>query len=134
MEEKGTEEERERKGDGVERERNRERGGIYHKFVVIPTRRATAVAFQSFTSHLLGDAGSPYLIGLIIIIIIIIIIIYLPTLPFLLTAPGERSTKLSEGQIQKFNGKSYHLTVQKNINVDKHRPTEAGESVRTSES
>ncbi|XP_037323054.1 sphingosine-1-phosphate transporter SPNS2 isoform X1 [Pungitius pungitius] len=34
-------------------------------FVVIPTRRATAVAFQSFTSHLLGDAGSPYLIGLI---------------------------------------------------------------------
>ncbi|XP_054899525.1 sphingosine-1-phosphate transporter SPNS2 isoform X2 [Poeciliopsis prolifica] len=32
-------------------------------FVVIPTRRATAVAFQSFTSHLLGDAGSPYLIG-----------------------------------------------------------------------
>ncbi|XP_056265656.1 sphingosine-1-phosphate transporter SPNS2 isoform X1 [Pseudoliparis swirei] len=34
-------------------------------FVVIPTRRATAIAFQSFTSHLLGDAGSPYLIGLI---------------------------------------------------------------------
>ncbi|XP_063107072.1 uncharacterized protein LOC100729353 isoform X2 [Cavia porcellus] len=31
--------------------------------VVIPTRRATAVALQSFTSHLLGDAGSPYLIG-----------------------------------------------------------------------
>ncbi|KAF4073057.1 hypothetical protein AMELA_G00254500 [Ameiurus melas] len=34
-------------------------------YVVVPTRRATAVAFQSFTSHLLGDAGSPYLIGLI---------------------------------------------------------------------
>ncbi|XP_026183648.1 sphingosine-1-phosphate transporter SPNS2 isoform X2 [Mastacembelus armatus] len=34
-------------------------------FVIIPTRRATAVAIQSFTSHLLGDAGSPYLIGLI---------------------------------------------------------------------
>ncbi|XP_013887428.1 protein spinster homolog 2, partial [Austrofundulus limnaeus] len=34
-------------------------------FVVIPTRRATAVAFQSFTSHLLGDAVSPWLIGLI---------------------------------------------------------------------
>ncbi|XP_033833895.1 sphingosine-1-phosphate transporter SPNS2 isoform X2 [Periophthalmus magnuspinnatus] len=34
-------------------------------FVVIPTRRATAVAFQGFISHLLGDAGSPYLIGLI---------------------------------------------------------------------
>uniref|UniRef100_A0A8C7KTG4 SPNS lysolipid transporter 2, sphingosine-1-phosphate n=1 Tax=Oncorhynchus kisutch TaxID=8019 RepID=A0A8C7KTG4_ONCKI len=35
------------------------------QYVVIPTRRATAVAFQGFTSHLLGDAGSPYLIGLI---------------------------------------------------------------------
>ncbi|XP_063059597.1 sphingosine-1-phosphate transporter SPNS2 [Engraulis encrasicolus] len=34
-------------------------------FVVIPTRRATAVALQGFTSHLLGDAGSPSLIGLI---------------------------------------------------------------------
>ncbi|XP_064424921.1 sphingosine-1-phosphate transporter SPNS2 isoform X2 [Latimeria chalumnae] len=34
-------------------------------YVVIPTRRATAVALQSFTTHLLGDAGSPYLIGLI---------------------------------------------------------------------
>ncbi|XP_030648303.1 sphingosine-1-phosphate transporter SPNS2 [Chanos chanos] len=32
-------------------------------YVVIPTRRATAVAVQGFTSHLLGDAGSPYLIG-----------------------------------------------------------------------
>nr|XP_054586876.1 sphingosine-1-phosphate transporter SPNS2 isoform X2 [Nothobranchius furzeri] len=32
-------------------------------FVVIPSRRATALAFQSFTTHLLGDAGSPYLIG-----------------------------------------------------------------------
>ncbi|XP_053310919.1 sphingosine-1-phosphate transporter SPNS2 isoform X2 [Spea bombifrons] len=34
-------------------------------YVVKPTRRATAVALQSFTSHLLGDAGSPYLIGFI---------------------------------------------------------------------
>lgn len=33
--------------------------------MVIPTRRATAVALQSFTSHLLGDAGSPYLIGFV---------------------------------------------------------------------
>uniref|UniRef100_A0A8D3CJV0 SPNS lysolipid transporter 2, sphingosine-1-phosphate n=1 Tax=Scophthalmus maximus TaxID=52904 RepID=A0A8D3CJV0_SCOMX len=40
-------------------------GAYVRLFVVIPTRRATAVAFQSFTSHLLGDAGSPYLIGLI---------------------------------------------------------------------
>jgi len=33
--------------------------------VVIPTRRSTAEAFQIVLSHLLGDAGSPYLIGLI---------------------------------------------------------------------
>uniref|UniRef100_A0A5F9C416 SPNS lysolipid transporter 1, lysophospholipid n=1 Tax=Oryctolagus cuniculus TaxID=9986 RepID=A0A5F9C416_RABIT len=34
-------------------------------YVVIPTRRSTAEAFQIVLSHLLGDAGSPYLIGLI---------------------------------------------------------------------
>ncbi|XP_032098937.1 protein spinster homolog 1 isoform X4 [Sapajus apella] len=33
-------------------------------YVVIPTRRSTAEAFQIVLSHLLGDAGSPYLIGL----------------------------------------------------------------------
>ncbi|KAB5522466.1 hypothetical protein PHYPO_G00159840 [Pangasianodon hypophthalmus] len=32
-------------------------------YVVIPTRRATAEALQILTCHLLGDAGSPYLIG-----------------------------------------------------------------------
>ncbi|XP_013413275.1 protein spinster homolog 1 isoform X2 [Lingula anatina] len=32
--------------------------------VVIPTRRSTAEAVQIVMSHLLGDAGSPYLIGL----------------------------------------------------------------------
>lgn len=37
----------------------------FAQYVVIPTRRATAVALQSFTSHLLGDAGSPYLIGFV---------------------------------------------------------------------
>ncbi|KAG8539798.1 hypothetical protein GDO81_020338, partial [Engystomops pustulosus] len=34
-------------------------------YVVIPTRRSTAEAMQIMVSHLLGDAGSPYLIGLI---------------------------------------------------------------------
>ncbi|KAM4697330.1 protein spinster homolog 1 [Rhinophrynus dorsalis] len=34
-------------------------------YVVIPTRRSTAEAFQIMVSHLLGDAGSPYLIGVI---------------------------------------------------------------------
>lgn len=34
-------------------------------YVVIPTRRATAEALQIVLSHLLGDAGSPYLIGVI---------------------------------------------------------------------
>ncbi|XP_053341261.1 protein spinster homolog 3 [Clarias gariepinus] len=34
-------------------------------YVVIPTRRSTAEALQILTCHLLGDAGSPYLIGTI---------------------------------------------------------------------
>ncbi|XP_049850079.1 protein spinster [Schistocerca gregaria] len=34
-------------------------------YVVIPTRRSTAEAFQILLSHALGDAGSPYLIGVI---------------------------------------------------------------------
>ncbi|XP_067401856.1 protein spinster homolog 1 isoform X1 [Emydura macquarii macquarii] len=34
-------------------------------YVVVPTRRSTAEAFQIVLSHLLGDAGSPYLIGVI---------------------------------------------------------------------
>ncbi|XP_064619800.1 protein spinster homolog 1-like isoform X2 [Lineus longissimus] len=34
-------------------------------YVVIPTRRSTAEAFQILVSHALGDAGSPYVIGVI---------------------------------------------------------------------
>uniref|UniRef100_A0A8C1FLC2 SPNS lysolipid transporter 3, sphingosine-1-phosphate (putative) n=1 Tax=Cyprinus carpio carpio TaxID=630221 RepID=A0A8C1FLC2_CYPCA len=34
-------------------------------YVVVPTRRATAEALQIMVCHLLGDAGSPYLIGVI---------------------------------------------------------------------
>uniref|UniRef100_A0A914WD37 Major facilitator superfamily (MFS) profile domain-containing protein n=1 Tax=Plectus sambesii TaxID=2011161 RepID=A0A914WD37_9BILA len=34
-------------------------------YIVVPTRRATASAFQILISHLLGDAASPYVIGLI---------------------------------------------------------------------
>uniref|UniRef100_A0A8C3XRU8 Sphingolipid transporter 3 (putative) n=1 Tax=Chelydra serpentina TaxID=8475 RepID=A0A8C3XRU8_CHESE len=34
-------------------------------YVVIPKRQSTAVALQIFMSHLLGDAGSPYFIGII---------------------------------------------------------------------
>eukprot|EP00096_Caligus_rogercresseyi_P008293 TRINITY_DN2690_c0_g1_i3.p1 TRINITY_DN2690_c0_g1~~TRINITY_DN2690_c0_g1_i3.p1 ORF type:complete len:529 (+),score=129.13 TRINITY_DN2690_c0_g1_i3:76-1662(+) len=34
-------------------------------YVVIPTRRSTAEAIQILVSHALGDAGSPYFIGLI---------------------------------------------------------------------
>lgn len=34
-------------------------------YVVVPTRRSTAEALQIVVSHLLGDAGSPYLIGVI---------------------------------------------------------------------
>lgn len=34
-------------------------------YVVIPTRRSTAEAVQIVTCHVLGDAGSPFLIGLV---------------------------------------------------------------------
>ncbi|XP_069703733.1 protein spinster isoform X2 [Periplaneta americana] len=34
-------------------------------YVVIPTRRSTAEAFQILISHAFGDAGSPYLVGVI---------------------------------------------------------------------
>ncbi len=34
-------------------------------YVVVPTRRSTAEAVQILISHMFGDAGSPYLIGLI---------------------------------------------------------------------
>ncbi|XP_049896380.1 protein spinster homolog 3-like isoform X3 [Epinephelus moara] len=34
-------------------------------YVVIPTRRSTAEALQTTLCHLLGDAGSPYLVGVI---------------------------------------------------------------------
>ncbi|XP_013145206.1 PREDICTED: protein spinster isoform X3 [Papilio polytes] len=34
-------------------------------YIVIPPRRSTAEAFQILISHMLGDAGSPYLIGVI---------------------------------------------------------------------
>ncbi|KAK3083986.1 hypothetical protein FSP39_006341 [Pinctada imbricata] len=34
-------------------------------YIVIPTRRSTAEAVQILVSHALGDAGSPYLIGVI---------------------------------------------------------------------
>merc|ERR1712029_1000191 len=34
-------------------------------YVVIPVRRSTAEAFQLMASHALGEAGSPYLTGVI---------------------------------------------------------------------
>lgn len=33
--------------------------------VVTPRRQSTAIALQILVSHLLGDAGSPYLIGVV---------------------------------------------------------------------
>ena len=35
------------------------------QYVVAPNRRGTAEALQILMSHLLGDAGSPYLIGVV---------------------------------------------------------------------
>lgn len=34
-------------------------------YVVVPTRRSTAEAFQILISHALGDAGSPYFVGVV---------------------------------------------------------------------
>ncbi|XP_029837087.2 protein spinster homolog 1 isoform X2 [Ixodes scapularis] len=34
-------------------------------YTVVPTRRATGAAFQILCSHLLGDASSPYIVGLL---------------------------------------------------------------------
>lgn len=36
---------------------------VVFQYVVVPTRRATAEALQIMVCHLLGDAGSPYLLG-----------------------------------------------------------------------
>lgn len=33
------------------------------QYIIIPTRRSTAEAVQILVSHLLGDAGSPWLVG-----------------------------------------------------------------------
>jgi hypothetical protein len=38
---------------------------VVFQYVVVPTRRGTAEALQILISHLLGDAGSPYLIGVV---------------------------------------------------------------------
>ncbi|PWA30577.1 hypothetical protein CCH79_00020469 [Gambusia affinis] len=37
----------------------------FRPYVVVPTRRSTAEALQIVVSHLLGDAGSPYMIGVV---------------------------------------------------------------------
>ena len=38
---------------------------FFFQYVVVPTRRGTAEALQILFSHLFGDAGSPYLIGMV---------------------------------------------------------------------
>lgn len=35
------------------------------QYVVIPTRRSTGEAFSILVSHALGDAGSPYITGVV---------------------------------------------------------------------
>lgn len=39
------------------------------QYVVSPTRRSTAEAFQILVSHAFGDAGSPYLIGSVSVVL-----------------------------------------------------------------
>lgn len=38
---------------------------FFLQYVVVPPRRSTAEAFQILISHMLGDAGSPYLVGVV---------------------------------------------------------------------
>lgn len=38
---------------------------IYLQYVIIPTRRATAAAFQILVCHIFGDASSPFIVGLV---------------------------------------------------------------------
>jgi hypothetical protein len=38
---------------------------LVFQYVVVPTRRSTAEAFQILISHAFGDAGSPYLVGVV---------------------------------------------------------------------
>ena len=38
---------------------------LFPQYTVVPTRRGTAEAIQILISHMIGDAGSPYLIGVI---------------------------------------------------------------------
>lgn len=40
-------------------------GCVLFQYVVTPRRQSTAIALQILVSHLLGDAGSPYLIGIV---------------------------------------------------------------------
>lgn len=47
------------------------------QYVVVPTRRSTAEAFQILISHMFGDAGSPYLIGIVSFLIILFLILYI---------------------------------------------------------
>jgi MFS transporter, Spinster family, sphingosine-1-phosphate transporter len=38
---------------------------LFTQYVVVPTRRSTAEAFQILISHAFGDAGSPYFVGVL---------------------------------------------------------------------
>lgn len=38
---------------------------VSFQYVVTPRRQSTAIALQILASHLLGDAGSSYLIGMV---------------------------------------------------------------------
>lgn len=39
----------------------------HSQYVIIPTRRATAAAFQILVCHIFGDASSPFIVGLVFI-------------------------------------------------------------------
>lgn len=53
------------------------------QYVVIPPRRSTAEAFQILISHMFGDAGSPYLVGVVSVKYFLVISVNVKHLLFL---------------------------------------------------
>ena len=79
------------------------------KSVVVPTRRGLAEAFQILISHLLGDAGSPYLIRVVSLKFILIIFCENVSLINILIQPKPRKGKASKKSATPIRSDVWHL-------------------------
>ncbi|XP_011506469.1 PREDICTED: protein spinster isoform X2 [Ceratosolen solmsi marchali] len=75
-------------------------------YVVIPTRRSTAEAFQILFAHAFGDAGSPYLIGVISDALKFVL---LPNLTIGWIEPEQMALPLTDDLIVDFRSLQYAL-------------------------